>query len=319
MAIAALARAGGAGIAGDYGAERYLETARSGFDHVQERGVAYLDDGTDNIIDDYCGLLAATELYAATGEASYAEAAAGRHASLAGRFGATASGGEKADHWYADRPGGRPYYHAAEAGLPVMALLRYAEVMRGTEEAAAACDLAARALRAELAVTGDVANPFGYARQWTARPDGPEGKSFFIPHENETGYWWQGENARLASLAAAALWGAAGPAGAASAAELRAYAVDQLNWILGLNPFDVSMMDGVGRHNPEYMSEFPNAPGGICNGITAGFEEEGDIAFLPEPAASSPYHRWRWSEQWIPHAGWFLLAAAWTAAWTHDG
>ena len=49
-------------------------------------------------------------------------------------------------------------------------------------------------------------NPFGYARQYVKDPGGKRA-AFFMPHRNETGYWWQGENARLASLAAAALLG----------------------------------------------------------------------------------------------------------------
>ncbi|MFP4375019.1 MAG: glycoside hydrolase family 9 protein [Spirochaetaceae bacterium] len=335
MAVAALARAAAAGVAGEFGPVRYLHAARRGFAHLEGHNLEYLDDGAENIIDDYCGLLAATELYAATGEAGYLEAARGRCEALGTRFGTPEAGTEVAEtvptgtevvpHWYGAEVGGRPYYHAAEAGLPVMALLRFAEV-GADADARTARSPALRALDAELAVTAGVSNPFGYARQWVQsvapgagaagpRPTGPERAAFFIPHENETGYWWQGENARLASLAAAALWAAAvePPTGAVNAAALRSYARDQMNWVLGLNPFDTCMMDGVGRNNPEYMPEFPNAPGGICNGITGGVDDEHDIAFLPEPHASSPLHRWRWSEQWIPHAAWFLLAAAYSA------
>lgn len=350
MAVAALARAAAAGIAGEFGPVRYLHAARRGFAHLERNGLEYLDDHTENIIDDYCGLLAATELYAATGEAAYLEAARGRCEALGKRFGSPATdpaaataGTEGAPHWYGAEVGGRPYYHAAEAGLPAMALLRFAEVVAGTaesgaakagtadagtadagggasriEDARAAREVARRSLDAELAVTAAVANPFGYARQWVpsaapaAGAAAAERAAFFIPHENETGYWWQGENARLASLAAAALWGGAagGAEGRPGAEALERYARDQTNWVLGMNPFDICMMDGVGRNNPEYMHEFPNAPGGICNGITGGVYDEHGIAFLPEPQGSSPLHRWRWSEQWIPHAAWFLLAAA---------
>ncbi|MFP4613687.1 MAG: glycoside hydrolase family 9 protein [Spirochaetaceae bacterium] len=390
MAIAALARAAGSGLRGEFDSQRYLSAARSGFAHLREHNGAYLDDGEENIIDDYCGLLAAGELFAATGEPAYRAAAQDRVARLRSRFGAgetTASNGTAAGcpHWYADRPGGRPYYHAAEAGLPVMALLRFGEILGpDTEDHAVTTELAARALAAELEVTAFGTNPFGYARQYVpagrgsdrsddpsraaagaadgprtpkdgVRPGAgprsevgdtgrrPEGErvSFFIPHVNETGYWWQGENARIASLASAALWaakrmapggqgaeaeaaGAAGAPGASGATAgcggapppeaLRRYATDQLNWILGLNPFDMCMLDGAGRNNPEYMAAFPNAPGGICNGITAGFDDEDDVAFLPEPVGSSELHRWRWSEQWIPHAGWYLLAVSLAAS-----
>src|SRR5204862_437009 len=75
--------------------------------------------------------------------------------------------------------------------------------------------------------------------------------AFVSPHHNEPGYWWQGEPARLPSLAPAALLTAreAPP----SAPALRRYAVDQLDWILGLNPFDISMLQGRGRHNPDLL------------------------------------------------------------------
>jgi hypothetical protein len=35
--------------------------------------------------------------------------------------------------------------------------------------------------------------------------------------------------------------------------KLRAFAANQINWILGLNPYDSSMMYGVGRNNPQHM------------------------------------------------------------------
>ena len=92
------------------------------------------------------------------------------------------------------------------------------------------------------------------------------------------------------------------------AARLRRYAADQLDWILGLNPFDACLLHGFGRGNPEYEARWPNTRGGICNGITGGFEDEEDIDFLPLPWAEQGEHRWRWSEQWLPHGAWYLLA-----------
>ena len=92
------------------------------------------------------------------------------------------------------------------------------------------------------------------------------------------------------------------------ASRLDEYAADQLNWILGLNPFNACMLQGFGDNNPEYEADFPNAFGGICNGITGGFGDERDIDFLPRPYAEQGENRWRWSEQWIPHAAWYLLA-----------
>jgi hypothetical protein len=61
-------------------------------------------------------------------------------------------------------------------------------------------------------------------------------------------------------------------------------------------------------NNADYSSDFPNLPGGIVNGVTSGWSDEDDLAFLPEDAAEGD--SWRWAEQWIPHTGWFLLAVA---------
>ena len=96
--------------------------------------------------------------------------------------------------------------------------------------------------------------------------------------------------------------------------ELRSFALDQINWILGLNPFDSSMMYGVGRNNPEYMFfdswEFTNSPGGISNGITSGFKDEDDIDFDLKYTETGADNDWRWQEQWLPHASWFLMAVS---------
>jgi hypothetical protein len=161
----------------------------------------------------------------------------------------------------------------------------------------------------EAALAAQPGNPFNLARQWIKPVKGEISLGFFIPHENESGYWWQGENARLGSLSYAIeesrhLFSE----GDETRNRLSEFARDQLHWILGRNPFDVCMLQGHGRNNPRYEEHYPNAPGGICNGITAGFEDELDIAFLPSAMEGRGDHRWRWSEQWIPHGAWFLLA-----------
>jgi hypothetical protein len=87
-----------------------------------------------------------------------------------------------------------------------------------------------------------------------------------------------------------------------------------MNWILGLNPFDSCMLYGRGRNNPEYMFfdsyEYMNAPGGISNGITAGYTDEADIDYSLHFAVTGKDDDWRWTEQWLPHASWFLFAVA---------
>ncbi len=215
------------------------------------------------------------------------------------------------DFWRADARGRRPFFHAADAGLPVVALLRYAEVEPSAERAAAARRAARRSLEFELAITGRTANPFGYARQYVQPVDGPRREAFFFPHRNESGYWWQGENARLASLAAAArlgrgaLPGRGAPGRAPGGLRRRPARLDpRLQPLRRLFPARFRAQQPGVR-----AARYPNAYGGICNGVTGGFADEEDIDFLPSPYAESGTHRWRWSEQWLPHAAWYLLAA----------
>jgi hypothetical protein len=160
-----------------------------------------------------------------------------------------------------------------------------------------------------------VANPFGYARQFAQSTNGVRRTTFFFPHDTETAPWWQGDDARIGSLATAARMAAKyfvdEPA---FHKQLETYAADQLNWILGLNPYDACLLHGAGRNNVAYMFfdsyEYNNAPGGICNGITGGRTNANDIDFNVGFAVTGKDEDWRWSEQWLPHASWFLLAVA---------
>lgn len=305
LAIAALARASKAKPLGDFTPEQYLARAEKGFAHLQQHNLEYLYNGRENLTDDCGALLAATELCAATSKPQYLEVArerVGRILRLQVKEGAWPG------HFLADETG-RPYFHAAEAGLPIVALLRYREV----ETHALRRELVLRAvqdyLAHELKLTQAVSNPFGLARQIVQDRGGKPRESFFFPHRNESAYWWQGENARLASLSVAARW-AAPLMPETMRPALRAHATRQIDWILGANPFDACMLQGKGRNNPDYLPAWPNVLGGVSNGITAGVEDEGDIAFLPDPQGQDPAHNWRWSEQWIPHAGWMMLALA---------
>ncbi|GHH72570.1 hypothetical protein GCM10018793_09820 [Streptomyces sulfonofaciens] len=309
LAIAALARAATAEDHGDFTSEEYLAAARRGFAHLEEHNTEYLYDGTETVLDDYCALLAATELAAATGQgdrAPYLAAAERRAASLAERY--TDSG--RGFGYLRGDAEGRPFFHAAEPGLPAVALLRFAEACPHSPLAARARATAITLARDAVFLADEVANPFGCARQFVQPLGGEPRTSFFFPHENETGYWWQGENAGICSTAYAALRVAALPeCGEELRARLRVLAEDQLQWVVGLNPYDSSMMQGRGRNQAVYSAVYQNVPGGILNGITGGVEDEHDIAFMPADEVAKGV-TWRWAEQWIPHSAWFLLAAS---------
>jgi Glycosyl hydrolase family 9/Cellulase N-terminal ig-like domain len=308
LAIAALALAGAHQVAGDFTNTDYLRAAQEAFDFLEKNNLRFTNDGQENILDDYCALLAATELYKATRSESYKTAAFKRASNLMGRL--TSSGRYK-NYWRADA-GDRPFFHAADAGLPVVSLLEYIEIA-DEKTRAQVLDAVRRAMAFELELTEEVNNPFGYSRQLVQNKTGARRTSFFFPHDTEVAPWWQGENARLASIATAAELAAKHfRQDKVFHDRLQSFAWNQLNWILGLNPFDACMLHGSGRNNPPYMFfdsyEYTNAPGGICNGITAGFSDEEDIDFNLSVAQTGADHDWRWGEQWLPHASWYLLA-----------
>lgn len=306
VAIAALARIGAATWSGkgETQPEEYLKAAERGFAHLEYHNCEYLDNGKENIIDDYCALLAATELYIALEKEEYLTSARQRAKQLMDR---QSSDDQYQFWWRSDDNGDRPYFHAAEAGLPIIALLRYCEAEPNSKTRHLILETVDRSLDFELTITEEVANPFGYPRQYVKPLDGPKRGSFFFPHVNESGYWWQGENARLGSLAAAAFY-RLHLSMSSRKDQLTSFATNCINWILGLNPYDMCMLHGKGRNNPEYLEGYPNAPGGVCNGITGGVENELQIAFKPEGHAADFLHNWRWGEQWIPHGAWLLLA-----------
>jgi hypothetical protein len=391
---------------GDFTAADYLKAAEDAFAFLEKNNLRFTNDGKENILDDYCARTAATELFRTTGKAVYKAAADRRAASLEARLTSwtsggpmtsaampaemsrkapanlgssarrTASGTRYENYWRADGEGGgggeagdeggnRPFFHPVDAGMPVVSLLLYAEI---ADEAgrAKALDAVRKSLTFELAVTGEVVNPFGCSRQLVQSKEGVATRrsAFFFPHDTETAPWWQGENARLGSMAAAARLAARilgtgrigaeetaaesaqasgksgrGPnmAGSRSGSnkqalglslapasttdsaftqKLRAFGRDQLNWILGLNPYDACMLHGHGRNNIPYMFfnswEYTNAPGGICNGITGGYTSDvGEgIDFGLRFAETGKDDDWRWAEQWLPHAAWYLYAVA---------
>jgi hypothetical protein len=310
IAVAALAMASAYPVSGQFSSADYLKAAEDAFDYLEKDNLKLINDGKENIVDDYCALAAATELYRATHKEKYKLAADRRARSLMSRQ--ISAGGYK-NYWRAD-DGERPFFHASDGGLPVVSLLYYAEIADAATKQQV-LDTVKKSLEFELGLTAEVNNPFGYSREYVQDKTGARRTSFFFPHTSDAAPWWQGENARLASVATAArLAERVFSTDAAFSAQLETFATNQLNWILGENPFDSCMLNGVGRNNPPYMYfdswEFTNAPGGISNGITSGFKDESDIDYLLPYRQTGADNDWRWGEQWLPHASWYLLAVA---------
>ncbi|MEZ8295058.1 glycoside hydrolase family 9 protein [Vibrio splendidus] len=309
VAIAALAAASELETSGSYSSHTYLETAVKGYWHLKEYNLQYLNDGEENIIDEYCALLAANELYHVTQDQQYLTEAR----TWATRLISRQQSDNSFEHfWSANSDGSRPYFHAAEAGLPVIALCEYIGNETDAELKEKARSVVEKACQFEINITDKVINPFGYPRQYVKSVDGDKRDAFFVAQQNETGYWWQGENARLGSLATMAYLVQPHIKDNDLQQRLIQLSQNSLDWILGLNPYHMCMLDGHGHNNPDYLPQlgFFNAKGGVCNGITAGFEDEQDIAFNPPAQKDDMLQNWRWGEQWIPHGAWFLLATA---------
>ncbi|PUZ26080.1 glycosyl transferase [Chitinophaga parva] len=309
MAIAALARAARLHVHGDATNAEYLAGAERAFAHLLVNNLRYCDDHKENIIDDYCALLAATELWITTNNPDYGNEARKRAANLNARMSA-------AGYFIAD-DGSRPFWPASDAGMPVVALARYLSMEKEPGARRAALATIKKALDYNLRVSAAVSNPFGYARQ-SFRFKGTVKDGFFIPHDNETGWWWQGENARLASLATAAIVGGrlVYPNSGENARfgvkpALAAFAASQVSWVLGCNPYNMCFMYQFGQHNVPYMHSnygHGSEKGGVSNGITGkdGNPDGSGIDFKEEAEGNE----WRWTEQWIPHAAWLLQALA---------
>ena len=340
MAIAGLARVSKLGVKGDYTSEQYLAAAEKAYAHLSEKqGVgkscAYCDDGKENIIDDYTALLAATELYVATEKVDYLKDARARAKNLIGRL-------SDDGYFWSDDSKTRPFWHASDAGLPLVALVRYAEIeskitvnspselidwdcvdMLGAGCVNINAKKALNAIKTHydwlIGITNKVDNPFGYARQ-TYKTQGSIKDGFFIPHDNESNYWWQGEDARLASLAAATAYTFHSVI-FNDAEAMEKYSTDQLDWILGKNPYATCMMYGFGKKVPakyDGQSEYDaTLKGGIANGITGKNKDGSGIAWTDDgvgavgfDAMKESWQVWRWDEQWLPHTTWFLMALA---------
>lgn len=316
MAIAALARASALGIDGEFTSANYLEAAKKGFEHLESKQVLggsceYCNDKKENIIDDYTALLAALELYNATKISSYMDVARKRAEHLAGRL-------SDEGYFWSDEEKTRPFWHASDAGLPLVALVRYLELEKDASKASAIKTAAKRHLEWMLKITADDGkNPFGYARQaykteFTAnsKTEAHIKEGYFIPHDNESGYWWQGEDARIASLAAASVYASRILKYSDSTSAYK-YAANQLDWVLGKNPYNMSFMKGVGKNNPANYNGTRlslTLTGGIANGIT-GYNTDGSgIAWNDSRIYVNSWDSWRWVEQWIPHTTWFLMA-----------
>jgi hypothetical protein len=308
LAIASLAIAGRHYYPGrDFNPAEYIAAARAAWAHMELNNGKYTNDGEWNLIDEYCALMAVTELFISTAEFGYLEKCREIYSRIEDRVEDLGGGASR----LTIRPD-IPFHHAVDEGMPLVAMLQYAEIEPRREAREGVIKTCEALMRRLLQISRGEPNPFGYPRFEHRDTDGLIKTRFFFPHNTTAAPWWQGENARIASLASAALL-LARVTDPAFAGELRRLAQDILDWIMGLNPFDSCMIEGYGKNNIQYFFQnrydFLNCPGGIVNGITSGCEDEEGIAYITEPGGPVD-DNWRWAEQWLPHASWYLYAMA---------
>ena len=112
--IAALAAAARLEESGEYTSDEYLTAAEKGYWHLREFNTQYLNDQQENIIDEYCALLAAVELYKSTNKQQYLTESRYWAARLEQR---QTSDDSFEYFWSANQDGSRPYYHASRHRL----------------------------------------------------------------------------------------------------------------------------------------------------------------------------------------------------------
>ena len=287
--------------------EEYLATAIRSYDYLLQNNERYATDGQWNLVDRYSALVAASELYLTTKDPMRYRLAEEMCEQLLCH---AVPVGDNMVRWNVS--GDMPYFHAAEAGLPVVALMIFYEADPSTALAKKALATAEKAMRYEACITDDTVNPFGYPRYTWKNPSGQLQTRFFFPHDTTVSPWWQGENARLGSLSTAALYVADHTKDKKLESRLRLYAQQAIDWIVGLNPFDICMIYGFGHKNAKYFADGIyrlQCPAGIVNGITSSTEDEEGIEFNYD-LSQGVKDNWRWGEQWIPHSSWYLYALA---------
>jgi len=227
-------------------------------------------------------LLAACELYRATDKAEYLEAAREQAQLLLGKQ--NKRGGFGAS--------------ICDQGLPAAALATFA-LAHPMEEISNAVR---EALEANLEAVGKMCKNIFGIMQWAE-------KDIFFPYENEDS-WYVGQNSQYLSVA----WGmllAAKAIGGELAVRAEGIAIDQIDWVLGRNPYAVCMFEGRGSFNPPvYHHRYDSVtkrrrgavPGAICNGIVRKSPKEDIPRF---DAIGSDNHT---NEPWLPHNSYFVLA-----------
>ena len=232
-------------------------------------------------------LVSAVELHAVTGEQRYLDAAR------------TCAEGILASQGQAGRLAGAfGSYGEVDAGALAFFALRYPDDPLRPRIVAA--------LRDWITFCRSTAdNPFGLGKQSVGEHD------YFFEPTSALGHNWE---LLTRAWAAALCYRVTGDHRA-----LR-YATDQVDWILGKNPYGLCMFEGKGAFNPpRYHHRYDSIPGHergavpgcVPNGFVrtpSGLDQPGFDLSRPAPGKRHPSYRT--SEPWLTHNLWYLMAVS---------
>jgi hypothetical protein len=255
-------------------------------------------------------LLASVELWRATGQAEYRDAAVKNASELMSLQVRSFVGGQHRvrGFWKTSAKDATPYCHAVFSALPGIALAQFVAFIPDTdEETQRARD--SIAMHIDDYVTPLVARsvfrivPYGLFLKTPTKETyrslaGSFTYRFFMPTRKE--FWWLGINSHLECYAVFLVLAAQ----VLTHRESADLAYRQLEWVLGANPFGSCLMTGEGIRNPYPHSRYVGLiPGGIMNGI-AGNADDVPILDL------SNQMDWRTVEYWSPQNAWYEWAVS---------
>lgn len=192
----------------------------------------------------------------------------------------------------------------ADFGLVYPTVTRAYDRVLGENHSA---ELAHSLIGAADSLVGRADNPFGFLQM--ASRESPN--YFLTPAADQLGFGTDGHNFIILDAAARVAEAYA----VSHDPRYLAFVYDQINWILGANPYDLCMMEGAGSLNaPSYHNRLTFAgvprgavPGGIPNGITWSVRGEDkpnfDMRGTDIPSSFS-------NEMWLPHNTNYVIALA---------
>jgi len=245
-------------------------------------------------------MFAALELERATGDGMYRTVAD----DCARKIVACQGSDDRYSGWFAGTPGGgAPAYAVVDDGLPGAALAHWLHNSANHPFAAEALACLERYVGFLRAVSD---NQLNIARAYRGNSE-----TWFYQYETDRD-WYVGQNSQYLSDA----WAAFISHRVTGSSEALAVGLDQLDWVLGRNPYGLCMLHGEGRVNTATAHHRYNTivgqpqgavPGSVFNGIVR-FNARNDIPLWDLIEQGTP--RYQCNEPWLPHNAYYLMAVS---------